>query len=76
MASVLKVRYRDYSLYLSPCLFIEKSVKLVGKANTGETKAFDRILDLAYGRKGKLRWELMKVRGHTKPYSEDLLTWN
>jgi len=26
----------------------------------GETKAFDSILDLAYGRKGKLRWELMK----------------
>jgi len=37
-----------------------KSVKLVGKANTGETKAFDRVLDLAYGRKGKLRWELMR----------------
>ena len=55
---------------------MEKSVKLVGKANTGETKAFDRVLDLAYGRKGKLRWELMRVRGNTIPYSEVLLTWN
>ena len=52
-------------MYLSPCPLIEKSVKLVGKANTGDTKAFDRVLDIAYGRKGKLRWELMMVRGHT-----------
>jgi LYRM2-like protein len=57
-------------MYSSPCLLIEKSVKLVGKANTGETKAFDRVLDLAYGRKGKLRCELMRVRGHTLLYSE------
>ena len=61
-------------MYLSLCSLIEKSVKLVGKANRGETKAFDRILDLAYGRKGKLRWELMEVRGHTILFSEVLLT--
>lgn len=64
------------SLYLLPCPLIEKSVKLIGRANRGETKAFDRILDLAYGRKGKLRWELMGVRGHTILFSEVLLTWN
>ena len=56
-------------MHLSPCPLIEKMVKLVGKANRGETKAFDRILDLAYGRKGKLRWELMEVRVHTALFS-------
>lgn len=25
-------------------------------------KAFNYVLDLAYGRKGKLKWELMEVR--------------
>ena len=65
-------------MYLSIPLPVDKkkSVKLIGKANAGETKAFDRILDLAYGRKGKLRWELMTVRGHTTLFSEVLLTWN
>ena len=30
-------------------------------ANGGDSTAFDRMLDLAYGRIGKLRWELMEV---------------
>jgi len=55
---------------MSPCLLNEKSINLVGRANLGETKAFDRVLDLAYGRKGKLRWELMKVCRHAKSYSK------
>ncbi|KAF8807755.1 hypothetical protein BYT27DRAFT_7189850 [Phlegmacium glaucopus] len=39
---------------------VSKSINLVGRANMGKTKAFDRVLDLAYGRKGKIRWELMQ----------------
>jgi len=51
---------RDARLRAQRITSVSKSVNLVGKANMRETKAFDRILDLAYGRKGKLRWELMK----------------
>ncbi|KAG6821358.1 hypothetical protein H0H93_014155 [Arthromyces matolae] len=35
-------------------------LRRVEAANNGNAKAFQFILDLAYGRKGKLRWELMK----------------
>lgn len=28
----------------------------------GNVKAFEHVLDVAYGRKGKLKWELMDVR--------------
>jgi hypothetical protein len=31
-------------------------------ANGGNIDAFAHILDLAYGRKGKLKWEIMEVR--------------
>ncbi|KAF8167727.1 hypothetical protein B0H34DRAFT_27751 [Crassisporium funariophilum] len=39
---------------------VVKSISQIEKANKGRQKAFDRILDIAYGRKGKLRWELME----------------
>ena len=35
-------------------------------ANRGSVKAFNHILDLAYGRKGKLKWEIMKVRHYPR----------
>ena len=31
-------------------------------ANAGNRAAFMRLLELAYGRKGKLKWELREVR--------------
>jgi hypothetical protein len=44
-------------------LIAERSqdVKKLEAANKGQVKAFNHILDIAYGRKGKLRWEIMKV---------------
>lgn len=30
-------------------------------ANKGKAIAFDKMMDFAYGRKGKLRWELLEV---------------
>lgn len=36
-------------------------VKKVQKANQRDTHAFQRLLGLAYGRNGKLKWELLEV---------------
>ncbi|KAI0963967.1 hypothetical protein AcW1_000901 [Taiwanofungus camphoratus] len=38
---------------------IEKELRKLKGANNGRTECFDHILDLAYGRKGKLKWELI-----------------
>ncbi|TCD59884.1 hypothetical protein EIP91_011259 [Steccherinum ochraceum] len=35
-------------------------VNKIQAANNGKSQALDSILDLAYGRKGKLRWELLQ----------------
>ncbi|KAG1875566.1 hypothetical protein DFJ58DRAFT_675490, partial [Suillus subalutaceus] len=37
-----------------------KTIQQVRAANNGSHQSFNRILDLAYGRVGKLRWELME----------------
>jgi len=37
-------------------------------ANAGIASKFDHVLDLAYGRKGKLRWELMNVREFSRQF--------
>jgi len=44
-------------------LIAERSqdLKKLVAANKGQVKVFNHILDTAYGRKGKLRWEIMKV---------------
>ncbi|KAG6860245.1 hypothetical protein C0995_013738 [Termitomyces sp. Mi166 len=39
---------------------VTQGLRRLEAANSGSTKAFEHILDLAYGRKGKLKWELMK----------------
>lgn len=39
---------------------IVKDLKKLEAANGGNTKAFAYILDLAYGRRGKLKWELLE----------------
>jgi hypothetical protein len=39
-----------------------QDVRKLEAANGGDVKAFAYILDLAYGRKGKLKRELMEVR--------------
>ncbi|KAG6854231.1 hypothetical protein C0991_009249 [Blastosporella zonata] len=39
---------------------VSKDIRKIEAANNGNTKAFEHILDVAYGRKGKLKWELMK----------------
>lgn len=40
----------------------EQELFKLQRANRGEKKSFDHVLDLAYGRKGKLKHELMQVR--------------
>ncbi|KAF8898926.1 hypothetical protein BD779DRAFT_48542 [Infundibulicybe gibba] len=39
---------------------IRKELRKIHAANNGNHKAFAHILDVAYGRKGKLRWEIME----------------
>ncbi|KAG6855661.1 hypothetical protein H0H87_012347 [Tephrocybe sp. NHM501043] len=39
---------------------VTQDLRKIKAANDGNTKAFEHILDVAYGRKGKLKWELMK----------------
>lgn len=38
-----------------------QDIRRIKAATSGSNKAFAHILDVAYGRKGKLRWELMEV---------------
>jgi hypothetical protein len=45
----------------------------MGNANKRARRAFEHVLDLAYGRKGPLRWDIMKVRVYHIP-SDRLLT--
>ncbi|KAG2350161.1 hypothetical protein BDR05DRAFT_920840 [Suillus weaverae] len=39
---------------------LKRTIQQVRAANNGSHQAFNRILDLAYGRVGRLRWELME----------------
>ncbi|KAG2122035.1 hypothetical protein BD769DRAFT_1476477 [Suillus cothurnatus] len=39
---------------------VSKTIQQIRAANNGSHQAFNRILDLAYGRVGRLRWELME----------------
>ncbi|OBZ79295.1 hypothetical protein A0H81_00776 [Grifola frondosa] len=39
---------------------VEKELRKLRDANAGRVKPFNHILDVAYGRIGKLRWEIMK----------------
>ncbi|KAF8846208.1 hypothetical protein BDN67DRAFT_918414 [Paxillus ammoniavirescens] len=39
---------------------MSKGLRKLQAANAGDHTAFDRMLDIAYGRVGKLRWELME----------------
>ncbi|ESK98066.1 dna repair protein rad5 [Moniliophthora roreri MCA 2997] len=39
---------------------VSRQVRKIEAACNGSTDAFDHVLDLAYGRKGKLRWEIMQ----------------
>lgn len=39
---------------------VQKELRRLRRANNGEKRALDHVLDLAYGRKGKLKHELMK----------------
>ncbi|KIJ68219.1 hypothetical protein HYDPIDRAFT_124452, partial [Hydnomerulius pinastri MD-312] len=39
---------------------ISKGLRKLKSANDGDYTAFNRILDIAYGRVGRLRWELME----------------
>ncbi|KAF9056548.1 hypothetical protein BJ165DRAFT_1522450 [Panaeolus papilionaceus] len=39
---------------------ITQDIRRIGLANQGNRKAFHRVLDIAYGRKGKLRHELLE----------------
>jgi LYR motif-containing protein 2-like len=39
-----------------------KELRRLRRANEGDRKALQQVLDLAYGRQGKLKHELMKVR--------------
>ncbi|EPQ60469.1 hypothetical protein GLOTRDRAFT_135142 [Gloeophyllum trabeum ATCC 11539] len=39
---------------------VSKDIRKLKDANTGKWRAFQYVLDLAYGRKGRLRWELLE----------------
>jgi len=39
---------------------VSRDLRKIEEANSGSNKAFGHVLDLAYGRKGKLKWEIMK----------------
>jgi hypothetical protein len=39
---------------------VSKTIQQIRAANNGSHQAFNHILDLAYGRVGRLRWELME----------------
>ncbi|KAL0951441.1 hypothetical protein HGRIS_008130 [Hohenbuehelia grisea] len=39
---------------------VSKDIRRIKAAVAGNSKAFAHVLDVAYGRKGKLRWELME----------------
>ncbi|KAG6911571.1 hypothetical protein DXG01_011873 [Tephrocybe rancida] len=39
---------------------VKQDLRKIEAANNGSAKAFGHLLDLAYGRKGKLKWELME----------------
>lgn len=62
--SMLKRLSKVYKTSFLQSLIAERSQDLnkLQAANNGQVKAFNHILDIAYGRKGKLRWEIMKVR--------------
>lgn len=54
---------------------VARRVRRLQRATEGDDKAFNRVLALAYGRTGKLRWELLFVSrfilltAHTDPRS-------
>ncbi|KAH9486574.1 hypothetical protein JR316_0000639 [Psilocybe cubensis] len=39
---------------------VHKRIHRIQKANNGDRKSFNWILELAYGRKGKLKWDLLE----------------
>lgn len=39
---------------------VSKDMRTIEEANAGDYRAFAKVLDLAYGRKGKMKWELME----------------
>ncbi|EGO28271.1 hypothetical protein SERLADRAFT_379896, partial [Serpula lacrymans var. lacrymans S7.9] len=47
-------------------------------ANQGDFTAFRNVLDIAYGRKGPLWWDLLKLllRGPTSPRPQPIITGN
>ncbi|KAL0071793.1 hypothetical protein AAF712_000715 [Marasmius tenuissimus] len=48
---------------------VSQDMRKIQAACEGDYKAFDHVLDLVYGRKGKIKWEIMKARylGHFPP---------
>ncbi|KAM6498457.1 hypothetical protein JOM56_006405 [Amanita muscaria] len=53
-------RSNDPVLVVRKLKRVRKDIRKVAAANQGNVKAFVHVLDLAYGRKGKLRRELME----------------
>ncbi|KAK2461621.1 hypothetical protein APHAL10511_006084 [Amanita phalloides] len=54
------LRTGDPALFCRKFNRVKKDVRKLEAANRGDVKAFAHILDLAYGRKGKLKRELME----------------
>ena len=57
---VANVRVSDCAMTV--WLRCDQTAKLLQRANAGKAEAFMHILDLAYGRSGKLKWEMREVR--------------
>lgn len=47
-----------------PIYILAQDLQRLRAANGGQSTAFDRMLDIAYGRVGKLRHELMEVNAN------------
>ncbi|RDB28879.1 hypothetical protein Hypma_015714 [Hypsizygus marmoreus] len=54
------IRAKDDNLRNHKLKRVSQDFRKIEAAINGNTKAFAHVLDLAYGRKGKLKWELMK----------------
>lgn len=60
MKTISKVCKQD-TLCSYSLRFISQVLKRIRKANQGDIQSFQHLLGLAYGRKGKLKWELLEV---------------
>ncbi|KAJ3554643.1 hypothetical protein NM688_g3001 [Phlebia brevispora] len=60
--SILSVSSHDDELQRTKFKRVRKDYRKLVAAHTGDHQAYAHVLDVAYGRKGKLKWEIMEAR--------------